>query len=275
MRMNAIVRGAIGVAAVGGVIAATPLPAVASASTAASISIAATTKSKPITRDVVVFFRSGVYSNARISGTITNGTSGDVAKLLVQQFPFKKAPVAAGTVTLTGTSAPYSFAEVPKLETRYQVKLYASATSTTAIASSKTVTVYLLASHLYGGLTTCRRPVCHESIAWTTYVPASAMRAEMAKRAFGYFGIRFSSTGIPLPAWLYRSAGGARLTAPRRVAGDAFKRTIKLTFTIGNRGYHWVVFGCTKDSVTKDGVGLPGSHQCGYRRIRITSQYVG
>jgi hypothetical protein len=55
---------------------------------------------------------------------------------------------------------------------------------------------------------------------------------------------------------------------------DEFTATIKLTFNIGNSGYHYHDSVCTKDTETQDGIGLPGSHGCGSERIPTSHGYL-
>src|SRR5262249_49480565 len=100
-------------------------PALGAPDAVPTISISAKAKIKPITRDVLVVFKGGSFANATIKGTVASATSGQVLQLFAQKFPFKKAPAKLGSpITLSGTSAPYSFSVTPTLHTRYQVKLF-------------------------------------------------------------------------------------------------------------------------------------------------------
>src|ERR1700751_2134646 len=109
---------------------------------APAVSIAATAKLKPVTGDVFVIYRAGAYSTAKIHGTITGATAGDTATLPAQPSPSKKQAVPAGSITLKGATAAYSFTVTPALATHYAVRLFTSGT-TTPVAVSRTQAVYL------------------------------------------------------------------------------------------------------------------------------------
>jgi hypothetical protein len=51
--------------------------------------------------------------------------------------------------------------------------------------------------------------------------------------------------------------------------------TIKFTFTVGNDDYEWLWNECSKDAVTKDGIGLPGTHSCGASQVSASTLYLG
>ena len=67
-----------------------------------------------------------------------------------------------------------------------------------------------------------------------------------------------------------RFLGGAR-----RISATEFEQTLTFAFTIGNDGAAWNWNGCTKDTVSADGLGLPGSHGCGAHRVLATASYLG
>jgi hypothetical protein len=75
----------------GGVAIVTPLAALAPAQAAGpTITIAATSKIKPVTGDVYVVFHGGTSSSAVIRGAISVTASGEVARLYAQRFPYTK-----------------------------------------------------------------------------------------------------------------------------------------------------------------------------------------
>jgi hypothetical protein len=77
------------------------------------------------------------------------------------------------------------------------------------------------------------------------------------------------------PRWLYLDAGHASVSGARRISAGEFERTLMFSFTIGNDGFYWGWTVCTKDAVSRDGLGLPGSHGCGARRVLRTVSYLG
>jgi hypothetical protein len=58
-------------------------------------------------------------------------------------------------------------------------------------------------------------------------------------------------------------------------APPLFKYTITYSFTIGNHSFTPGFNFCTKDTESKDGLGLPGSHGCGASRVPASQSYLG
>lgn len=271
----------LAVAALAGGIVVGYVPTIASAAPTPKISIAAKSKLTGVTKatgDVLVVYSGGKFSMATISGSITNGTAGEIAKLYAQQFPFKKpaAPVDAPiTLSSTGTS-PYSFTVTPTFATHYMVKLFAS-DGTTLLATSPTVTVYVADLGLgFVGAKPCHRPVCHETLHFKIVVPPSALHSEMARKWYFYFGIRLSTTGVPpAPKTLRLGAGHAHLLSTRKVNGHEYVVSWTYTFRIGHDGYYWIPNLCQRDIEAKDGLNLPGHHSCGNKTIPASIPYLG
>ena len=207
----------------GGVAIATQLAALTPAQAAPpTITIAATSKIKPVTGDVYVMFHGGASSSATIHGTISTTTAGQAARLYAQRFPYTKPPKLVRSHTLpTGTATRYSFTVTPTLATRYTVKLFAGST---LLAHSLTHNVYVIPSGPVKGGSRCGRPVCHETLRWFVILPASALRREMSKHIYPYFGIRLGNAGVPpAPKWLYLNAGHATLAPPRRISATEYE----------------------------------------------------
>lgn len=80
----------------------------------------------------------------------------------------------------------------------------------------------------------------------------------------------------PQLEWLYLNAGHPSFTPARQVSADKFERTVTFSVTIGTHSswtYAWLV--CPQDTLSRDGLGLPGHHGCGSSRIRRTIGYLG
>jgi hypothetical protein len=98
----------------------------------------------------------------------------------------------------------------------------------------------------------------------------------MSKHMYPYFGVRLGNAAVPpAPKWLYLNAGHATVAPARRISASEFEETLKYSFTIGNHSYNWSWNSCWKDTVSKDGLGLPGHHSCGASRVLRTPQYLG
>jgi hypothetical protein len=67
----------------------------------------------------------------------------------------------------------------------------------------------------------------------------------------------------------------ARASKARRAHADDFVVTLKYTFNIGGSSYRLAMSFCTRDSLAADGLGLPGNHGCGDKRIKLNAGYVG
>jgi hypothetical protein len=220
----------------------------------------------------------GKYASARIHGTIAGAATGEVATLYAQRFPYAKAakPVRSITLTATGSSTAYSFTVAPTLATRYQVKVFAHKSATTPSATSPRQNVYVVDNGYATGYKTCGRPVCRETFRIYTILPSSALGVEMSKPLDPYFGLNLSATSEPsLPRWLYLNAGKASVSGAHRISAGEYEMTLTYSFTIGNDGYHWAWTAWVKDTVSRDGLGLPGSPGCGAHRVLRTDSYLG
>jgi hypothetical protein len=243
-----------------------------------TITVAATSSNPRVTGDVWVVYLDGKYSRARIHGTISGATSGEVATLYAQRFPYARParPIRSITLSATGPTTAYSFTVAPSLATRYQVKVSARKGATTPLATSHRQNLYVVTGGYTTGGNNCPGAVCRETYHLYSILPSSALRVEMSKHFYPYFGLNLSATGTPpYPTWLYLNAGNPRVSPPHRITASEFETTVTFTFTVGNDGAAWNWNGCWKDTVSRDGLGLPGSHGCGAHRIRSNFSYLG
>jgi hypothetical protein len=229
-----------------------------------------------VTGDSFVVYHIAALDSAKLHGTVANGTVGEVAALYAQQFPFKKPPVRLASITLKAAKTAYSFTVTPSLATRYDIRLFASSKTTSPLAISPAQSLYVATDQSTGALKQCKRPVCTESIQIDTYVPASALSTEMGKKVYPYFGINLGSNSIPpTPKWLLLNAADAKVTKSRKLSAGEFQNTLTFTFTIGSHSFNFQPNFCTKDAESKDGLGLPGSHDCGAGKIASDQYYLG
>lgn len=249
----------------------------AQASAAPTITIAATTKFKPVTGDYLVIDHLSAYDSAKLHGTITHAVVGEVAALYAQQFPFKEPAVRIGSLRLRAAKTAYSFTVTPVLATHYAVRVFATGSATAVpLAVSRTQGLYVTTDQSTNAPQKCSRPVCHEVFHIDTYVPDSALSVEMGKHLDAYFGISLGSAGIPAkPKWLYLNAGHAKVTKSRRISAGEYENTLSFSFTVGDRSYSFLPNFCTRDTESKDGLGLPGYHDCGASRIPSDLDYLG
>ena len=244
----------------------------------ASVQVTAHSSLPPLTGDVYVIYQGGKQASAQIQGEIKGVTNGEVARLYAQQFPYDRAPGAAGSTILVpaGTIARYAFTVTPSLATRYKVELFRSSTAATALASSPVSTIYVTLSGLSGNGQKCSRPVCHETLAVSVLVPASALSTESAKQLYPYFAVALSATKQPtMPQWLVLNADAPHFSAPHRISADEYGYSVSFTFRVGNDGYAWNWNACANDTEAIDGLGLPGHHGCGAARVLGSAAYLG
>ncbi|HEY0936601.1 MAG TPA: hypothetical protein VGD91_23065 [Trebonia sp.] len=270
-------RRAAGAAVAGALVLSASLAAAGQAQAAGpTISVAASTNLPLVTRDALVLYQDGAYASAKIHGTISGAVAGEVARLYAQPFPYKKAATAVAAVTVKAGKVPYSFTVSPSLATRYRVKLFTSKTAAAPVAASGLQNVYVTLANVGTGLKACGRPTCNETITLTTKVPPSAFSTERAKPVSAYFGLSLSKSGTPKPpATLIRNGGKARVSKPTRLSATQYRFTVKFTFTVGNDGYQFFWNECSKDTLTKDGIGLPGTHSCGAGKVAASTLYLG
>jgi hypothetical protein len=254
------------------------VPALAAPADPPTVSITAQSSSStdaPVGSFIYVNYHGGTFSQASISGDITGAAPGEVIELFAQTFPFKTAATEITSSDVAGTDVPYQFTVAPNLATTYTAELFASSSAPTPLAVSSSVTVYSSHSFKTKGGRQCARPVCHETFHVYEYVARSALRTEMRKKVYVYFGIRFSRTGFPAPKEFVLGAGDGHSTKPRRINSHEYEFTLTYSFRIGDRGYHWGFNACQKDTESKDGFNLPGHHDCGKRAIGANRVYIG
>jgi hypothetical protein len=227
-----------------------------------AITISAQTSNKPVGGLIWATYGTA----AQISGTTADGQAGTSVELQKSTFPFTAGFSAAGQTT-TSAGGSYSFTAKPTIATRYRVLLAADATS-----ASQVVTVYVGAHWINRPTSPCSGLSCHKHFANTIVYPPAVAKREASKRAYYYFGVRYGSQTSPPTRVKIVKTG--RL---RHLGGTRYRAGFSVTFpTVQAYYYEWVI--CTKDTETRDGLGLPGRHHCGGRSIRysaIQQGYIG
>jgi hypothetical protein len=244
----------------------------------ATVTIKATSALNRVTGYTYVVYHSGNQASASIFGRVQGAAAGEVVRLYAQQFPFRRAPVRVGMARLkpAGNSGRFQFQVTPILATRYTARVFASATASTPVGTSRVATVYVAVGGSSGKSPACTRPVCRLAVTTINFVPPPALRTEMAKPWSAYFAVALSATTQPpAPPVLSLGAGHPVISAPHQVAPDEYTEDITFTFTIGNDGYTWGWAACARDTEAIDGLGLPGSHGCGAQSAPDSDGYLG
>jgi hypothetical protein len=274
MRISGVWRGIAAVALAGGIAGTATIPAMAASATGSySITIRAKSTQPKVTGDTYVIYKGGTAAAATISGNVSGAANGDVAALLAEPFGAKTFTATGQTITLDGTSPQtYSFSAAPKLATKYEVQV---STGTTVDQTSAPVAVYVTEKSKAGpaAKTKCHGTTCTETVKGFILLPASAFRTESRKHWFLYTLV-FTRTAH-LPKYIHLSTKSHAAKA-RRVNNGEYEITVTY---VGPEKHHvaWFVgLSCTKDTESADGMGLPGHHGCGAKRIKVKGlKYLG
>ena len=227
-----------------------------------------------------VGYRSGRDASAQVQGQITGVSSGEVAKLYAQPFPFDSLPseVTSQVLSPSGSNktADYAFTVTPSLETRYTVKVFRNSKATDVLATSPVTTVYVTGWTFSSPDVKCQRPTCHETFTIKVQVPPAAIASEIAKAWYPYFGLRLGpDKAPPAPKVQVLNAAGASVSSSHQISADTYSLTISFTFEIGNKAYSWNWSACSRDTVDQNGLGVPGHHGCGNPTVRTSLKYAG
>jgi hypothetical protein len=274
VRVSRFLRGSAVLAVAAGLVMSGAMPAFSA--TTPTITIAARSEFKAVTGDVFVVFHDGGASTGEISGKVTGAASGNVLRLLAQPFPFKKAAVRVQEQTVGAGTSKYAFLVKPQIATRYAVELFSDSAATSKLAASGSKSIFITEGGSASTPKKCGRPVCTEVFHLKVVLPSSAIGRESHKHWFVYLGLHLSA-GSKLPSapktlTLDRKAIVAK---PKRVSADTYRTAFKVSFRVGNDSYHLLWAPCTKDTESTDGVGLPGHHSCGNKKISSKINYLG
>ena len=275
--MSRIRRLAAPVAVAAGLIAAGVAPAAQASPAAYGVTISATSPHYPgashgkVLGYALVIYKAtkGSLNTAVISGNVTGAISGDIATLFAEPFGAKSFTSAGTTVTLNGApSQAYSFNVKPSLATNYEVKV---TTGTTLDATSPVQTVYVspagAENHFHEK---CSGLNCTFTYRLYVALPRSAYRTEVGKHIYLYQALFFGRQ-----ATTYALAPKATASKARKVNAGEFYSLITFHVKFRNLSQHWLPASCSKDTESRDGLGLPGKHGCGEKRFSAKTVYLG
>jgi hypothetical protein len=279
--MSKIWRWITPVAVAGGLLAGVPaIPAATASTTATSIiTINATSPHYPrlqakdhglVDGYAIVIYKAKHENTGVVSGKVTTTATNDKAQLLAEPFGAKTYSAIGTPVALTPTDgvASYSFNVTPSLATHYKVQLAGTDNQVSGVA-----TVYVSAGGRNSAASTqCSRTSCTFSFRDFTLLPASALRHEIGKHWYLYLAI---VRGRHLPKTFTLSTT-ARASKARKVNSSEYVQTFTyhVPLQYGLRT-GWYVQACTKDTESKDGMGLPGHHSCGNKHFSASLIYLG
>jgi hypothetical protein len=254
------------VVAAGGLVAAGAIPAASASPATYGISIGAKSSVPKISGHTLVVYKYSGYTTASISGSVSGAIPGDVATLWSKPFGAKTFTATSSTATVATDPQTYSFSVTPSQATAYEVQV---TTGTTVDATSSAVTVYVTE----GAKSVSFRGHCsagHCTTSWKVYIklPAAAYKTEAGKKWYLYMAL---SKNVPHYLNLTKNASASKA---RKVNSGEYDVTLTFHFSASTYKTFWGL-GCVKDSESKDGMGLPGRHGCGAKRISTKSNYIG
>jgi hypothetical protein len=266
------------------------IPAEAASPAAVSVTISATSpnftdfgtvKDGKVDGYALVVYKAGPKAGnadtAKISGDVTGAESGNVATLLAKPFGAKSFSATSTPLTLTGAgSQTYSFSVTPTLATQYEIQVTTGTAGTAVDVTSAAASVYVTP---YPGIThsktKCSGSACKTSFEFYELLPAAAKSTELAKKWYLYYAVdpKLFSGHFPKYLPLVKSA---KMTKSRYSAGYlTFSVSWGYRTTVKNPAKYLIFIPCSKDNVTKDGIGLPGHHGCGASKVLTTAPYTG
>jgi hypothetical protein len=282
--MSRLARWIAPAALAGGLVAGLVAIPAAQASSAASITIKATSPNFPglkakdhglVDGHALVIYKVSTANTATISGTVTTTVSTDTAQLMAKPFGAKTYTAVGSPLSLTTVGVnDYSFNVTPSLATQYEVQVSGAPADA---GTSTAVTVYVTVASAAGKpKISCTHARCVETVKITTRVPASAYKTESSKHVYLYLAIgHLRGTKPILPKDYTLSKASSASKAKRKNSGE-FAETLKFVVPLryGTKTI-WVPNACSKDAVSKDGIGLPGHHGCGNKHIPTNTIYIG
>jgi hypothetical protein len=262
------------VAAAGLVTAVGAIPAEAASTAAVGVTISATSPHYPGASHgrvdgyaLVIFRQSKGRDAATVSGKVTGLTGVDVVSLIDQPFRTKGFTSAGKTVTQRN-GGKYSFTVTPSTATRYAVQIRVAGKR---VATSAVQIVYVTeAGVLSGKHQSCSHTRCVFSYRVTVQLPASALATEAGKPIYKY-----QIVGYPKFPSFFSLARNARTSGTRKLSASKYEFTLTFYIPLRNGSATWDTTLCTKDTETRDGMGLPGGHGCGAARISTKAVYIG
>ena len=134
-------------------------------------------------------------------------------------------------------------------------------------------TIYVEASgHGFKAHQKCTSTTCRYWYTASTVLPPSAYKTESRKHVYMYLAQWYSAKH---PAkWFYLSRT-ATTSKVKRINSGEFELTYTWPVHLRTGQNYWLPLSCTKDSVAKDGLGLPGGHGCGAKRVSAKVTYLG
>jgi hypothetical protein len=279
--MSKIWRWIAPVAAAGGLVAGVSAAPAATASTTATsiITINATSPNYPGLRAkdhgkvdgyAIVIYKATTddENTATVSGTVATTATNDTATLLAKPFHAKSYTATGTPVALTPADgvADYSFSVTPSVATQYEVQV----TGTDSAVSSP-ATVYVTEGGRIADVKVHRSgKTIRFSFRLYVVLAPSALKHEIGKHWYEYLAVGYPT--LPKFASLSKTASASKAT---KVNSGEYRLTFSYSFRLRNDKANPDPIECVKDTESTDGLGLPGHHGCGAKRVSTSTLYLG
>lgn len=257
---------------VAGIVAAGLLAACTRAAQAAGIvgtTISVSASFPAVAGERLVIYKAAGSDTATISGTVTGAPPRAKATLLARPFRARSFTAESNPIALRHASpARYSFTVQPSVATAYEVRITAGKN---VVATSAVQTVYVAG----GGRKSpprqkCSRSSCTFDFPAYLFIPAPAYNFETHKHWYLYLEV-----GYPRLPGYFRLDSLAKASRVRKISADEFEVTFTFHIPLRNGSGLWETNFCTKDTESKDGMGLPGASGCGDKRVSAHDRYLG
>lgn len=243
-----------------------PANAQAASPAAYSVTITATTNSGKVTGDTLVWYKLAHYDSAHVHGRVAGAAPGDTVTLLSKLFGASHFTATGKPITLTPPTSTYSFTVQPSLATRYKVRV-STGDKVDVTSSVRIVYVDTSGPPVRGTHKKCSRHRCIVTFRAYSLVPASVYKIEAAKHVYPYLAV-----GHPrLPRYLTLSTT-ATVSKAKKVHANEYVQRFRFVIPLHGKT-NWIWQACTKDTERRDGIGLPGHHHCGDKKV--TQGYLG
>jgi hypothetical protein len=241
----------------------------ATAARTPAVSITVTSKFMKVSGFTWVYYKPAADNAATVSGTAINVSTGDTVTLYAEPFGAKTSTVTGKPAKLTADSlgnASFSFTVHPSRETEYEAEV---TTQDNLHATSAAQAVYVTRGFADNHFTqSCAHGHCTASYRFYVEIPASAYKSEVKKHWYLYFA---AAATQPATYPLSKSASAK----DHKVNAGEFYALFTFRWKTKNPGIDTWRFGCIKDTESSNGIGLPGHHGCGNKKLSTTLPYVG
>jgi hypothetical protein len=241
----------------------------ATAARTPAVSITVSSQFMKVSGFTWVYYKPAADNAATVSGTAINVSTGDTVTLYAEPFGAKTLTATGKPVTLTADNlgnASFSFTVHPSRETKYEAEVV---TQDSLHAISTAQAIYVTRGFADNHFTqSCRHGHCTASYRFYVEIPASAYKSEFKKHWYLYFA---AAANQPATYPLSKTATAKN----HKVNAGEFYALFTFRWKTKNPSLATWRFGCIKDTESSNGIGLPGKHGCGNKKLSTTLPYVG